>query len=111
MFLEREMIVRANKPEIRKPIAENMWLELYVADSGEGKKTWAIAVISTLVNGKYWKTKYDSGRLQDDLNEMANECLVNIRFNWDINYWRRTANYEISKRAGLFWNIKRLFSK
>ena len=99
MFLKNNDEVKESKPKLVKKLADDIDLELYVGDSGNGKNTWATAVIKIQVGEKDYRTKYDSGRIMNDLDVMAEECLLNIRVHWDLDYWRKEAIEEINSQT------------
>lgn len=90
-FLSGEQAVVNQLPMITRYLADDITLEIYVGDSAAGKDTWAIAVICVSINNKTWRTKYDSGRLNNDLDEMAQECYTNITKGWDLDFFRKQA--------------------
>ncbi len=97
------------EPRIVKKLADDVDFELYVGDSGQGKDTWATAVILVKYKGGTYRWKYDGGHINNDLEEMALECLANIRVSWDLNMWRQYAKEEYEKRQGFMARIKRIF--
>lgn len=100
LFLEGDSkSVVGKTPALASKLAEDVFLELYAADGGAGEGTWAIAVILVTVGDKTWRTKYDSGRVHNDLGDMQKECFDTIKKNWDLDYWRRIARKEVNKKS------------
>ena len=96
MLQEAEEVV-GKTPQITEVLEKGVNLELYTGASGEGTNTWAIAIIA--VHGKGWvfRTKYDSGRINNDLDQMVKECLININNGWNVNYWKQMAEKEVAE--------------
>ena len=91
-FLKGHREVVKKKPALIKKLAEDIDLELYVGDSEFGKNTWATAVISVKKDKKIFKNKYDGGRIENDLNLMADECILHIKHLWGLDHFRKLNN-------------------
>lgn len=95
--------VVGQKPALVKKLADDIDFELYVGDSGEGKNTWATAIIAVKLNGGTYRWKYDGGRIFEGIEEMAQVCLDNIHLSWDLDMWRKYAQEEYEK-SFTFWD-------
>lgn len=88
-FLKGHRDVVKKKPALVKQLAEDIDLELYIGDSSMGENTWATAVISVKDGNKIFKNKYESGRLKNDLEKMAQECIFHIKNSWGLDHFRK----------------------
>jgi len=82
-------------PVMTRRLADDIILELYLGDSAIGRDSYATAVIAVKVGNKTYRSKYDGGRINNDLEEMAQECVDNIKAGWDLDFFRSSARKEI----------------
>ena len=85
-------------PVITRRLADDIFLELYVGDSAMGRDTYATVVILVKVGNKTYRSKYDSGRINNDMEEMVKECVNNIQAGWDLDFIRSSAIREIKNK-------------
>jgi len=92
MFLRGEDRIKNCEPRIVRSLYEGINLELYVANSGAGKDTWAIAVVAVEKRFSIFRTKYDSAKINGDLGIMANECVKFIKTMYGEKHFKDLAN-------------------
>jgi hypothetical protein len=83
---DNEEIVGKN-PALSRVLSERVVLELYTGPKGNDPHGYAQAVIA--VYGKNWvyRSKYDSGPVEDDLEGMANDCEGYIRTMFGLQHF------------------------
>ena len=92
MFLRDEDKVKNCKPALVKNLYKDIDLELYTADSGYGENTWCIAVVAIEKRFSIFRTKYDSAKMDRDLESMADRCKNYIKIMWGEKHFRDLAN-------------------
>lgn len=99
--LENNPDIKGKSPALVEAIEDDMFLELYLGDSYQGKNQYVTAVIAVYKGIRTFRFKYDSGRLMDDgLQGMAEDCLHHIKYGWDIKEWRKWANDTFNAEIG-----------
>lgn len=92
-WLERNPDVVGKSPALIEEVADDIFLELYLGESYEGRDKYVTAVIAVYRGFRVYRFKYDSGRLMDDgLEGMSRDCMSFIKSNWDLDGWRRDAH-------------------
>lgn len=105
-FLKHNPDVVGKSPKNWFVLTPDISILLFTGDSAGGKDTYATAVIRVAYHGGSAFYKYDSGRINNDMDDMLQDCVDNIRRGWDLELWRRYAKEDFRKSSLLL----RLFS-
>lgn len=99
-MLEHDDEVVGQTPKLRRTLADDVVLELYVVDLKDGNE-YAKAVVCVDYFGVKVFSKYDSGRVDGDYKEMIDECIPYIIQRYGLDHFRMIAQDEVEKLSRL----------
>lgn len=88
-WLKENTDVVGKEPAYTRKIEDSVDLELYTGEAHGDPEGWVTAVIAVKTTEGVYRFKYDSGRIEDGLVAMANDCEHYIKFSGlhSVNEW------------------------